>query len=124
MQIYKARENCRMSFLHLCMINHPVYKDVRFLLNSIHTCKMPHKSHKEGNKFYLEPCSHISVIKVSPAYTGRRNRYDIPFTMFGSPLQIQTDLMIAPTTNPSVHNPCNIGCGNLQHGWHSKIRST
>lgn len=62
-------------------------------------------------RFYLKPSSHISVIKVSPGYTCKRNRADMLLTKFGSPRQ--THLMIALTANPSVHNPCNIGRENL-----------
>ena len=60
---------------------------------------------------YLKPSSHISVIKVSPGYTCKRNRPDMLLTKFGSPLQIH--LMIALTANPSVHNPGKIGRENL-----------
>lgn len=63
-------------------------------------------------KMYLKPSSHISVIKVSPGYTCRRNRPNIFLTICGSPLQIH--LIIALTAKPSVHSPCNIGRENLQ----------
>lgn len=62
-------------------------------------------------RFYLKPSSHISVIKVSPGYTCKRNLADMLLIKFGSPRQIH--LMIALTANPSVHNPCNIGRENL-----------
>lgn len=64
-------------------------------------------------KIHLKPWSHISVTKVSPGYTCKRNRLNIFLTMFGSPLQI--NLMIALTANPIVHSPCNIGREKLQH---------
>uniref|UniRef100_A0A6N2LFE2 Uncharacterized protein n=1 Tax=Salix viminalis TaxID=40686 RepID=A0A6N2LFE2_SALVM len=64
-------------------------------------------------QFYLKPSSHISVIKVSPGYTCKRNRPDMVLMVFASPLQMH--LMIALTANPSEHNPCNIGRENLQH---------
>lgn len=64
------------------------------------------------SEFYLKPSSHISVIIVSPGKTVVRNRPDMVLTAVGSPLQ--THLMIALIAKPSVHNPCNIGRGNLQ----------
>lgn len=73
---------------------------------------------KGHNWPYLMPWSHISVINASPGYTCKRNRPDMLFTMFGSPLQMH--LMIALTANPSVHNPCSIGRENLW--WHNSNR--
>lgn len=60
---------------------------------------------------YLDPSSHISVISVSPGYTGRSNRPDILLTMLGSPPHIH--LIIPLTAKPSVHSPCSIGRENL-----------
>lgn len=82
--------------------------DISSVNNRIQVCM--HLSKDYFNTYFV-PSGHISVIRVSPGYTWRRNRPKMLFTAVSSPLQI--DLMMALTAKPNVQRPCRIGRENL-----------